>query len=89
MPNIKSISQGIAKKVVTTVLFRNYGMTDMGNSICPGHLVAGTLKVFPRSFVHLKCNCKEKMYQMQTENNETSIILSLNLYLTSYCKVTS
>jgi len=27
---------------VTTVLFRNYGMTDMGNTICPGHLVEGT-----------------------------------------------
>jgi len=42
IPNIKPISQSIAKKVVTTVLFRNYGMTDMGNTICPGHLVAGT-----------------------------------------------
>jgi len=28
--------------VVTTVLIRNYGMTDMGNTICPGHLVAAT-----------------------------------------------
>ena len=42
IPNIKSISQSIAKKVVTTVLFRNYGMTDMGNTVCPGYLVAGT-----------------------------------------------
>jgi hypothetical protein len=42
--NIKSISQSIAKKVVTTVLFRNYGMTDMGSTICPGHFVAGTYK---------------------------------------------
>jgi len=43
IPNIKAISQSIAeKKVVTTVLFRNYGMTDMSNTICPGHLVVGT-----------------------------------------------
>ena len=38
IPNIKSISQSIA----TTVLFWNYGMADMGKTICPGHLVAGT-----------------------------------------------
>ena len=33
IPNIKSISQSIAKKVVTTVLFRKYGIGQ--------HLVAG------------------------------------------------
>jgi hypothetical protein len=41
IPKIKAISPSI---VVTTVLFRNYRMTDMGNTICPGHLVAGTYK---------------------------------------------
>jgi len=30
--------------VVTSVLFRNYGMTDMGNTMCPRHVVAGTRK---------------------------------------------
>jgi hypothetical protein len=52
--NIKSISQSIPKKVMTTVLFRNYGMTDMGNTICPGHLVAGTYTCY---MVKLSSKC--------------------------------
>ena len=40
-PNIKSLSQSL----VTTVLFRNYGMTDMSNTICSGHLVGGRKKM--------------------------------------------
>jgi len=35
--NQVNISKHSENKVVTTVLFRNYGMTDMGNTICPGH----------------------------------------------------
>ena len=45
IPKIKSISQSITKKVVTTGLFRNYGMTDMGNTICPRSLSGGDIKI--------------------------------------------
>ena len=39
IPNIKSISQSIATKSGHQFYF---GITDMGNTIFPGHLVAGT-----------------------------------------------
>ena len=51
IPNIKLISQSIAKRVATTVLFRNYRMMDMGNTICSGHLVAGTYKFYKEKVV--------------------------------------
>ena len=66
IPNIKSISQSIA---VTTVLFRNYGMTDMGNTICPCHLVATTWIFF---YLH---------YLPIIENHVTTNQYFLNDYL--------
>ena len=36
-----NISKHNEKKVLTTFLFRNYGMTDMDNTICPGHFNSG------------------------------------------------
>jgi hypothetical protein len=40
IPNIKLISQSIAKKRWWQLFY--FGITDMGDTICPGHLVAGT-----------------------------------------------
>jgi hypothetical protein len=42
IPNIKSISQSIAKKKWSQLFY--LGITGMGNTICPGHLVAGDIK---------------------------------------------
>jgi len=40
IPNIKSISQSIAKKKWSQLFY--FGIADMGNTICPSRLVAGT-----------------------------------------------
>ena len=39
IPNIKSISQSIAKKKWSQLFY--FGIMDMANPKCPGHLVAG------------------------------------------------
>ena len=39
IPKIKSISQSIAKKKWSQLFY--FGIMDMGNTKCPGHLVAG------------------------------------------------
>ena len=55
-----------SEKVVTSVLFRNYRMTDMGNTICPGHknssngdtLVRGS-KLFVRKVMFISESFKQ------------------------------
>jgi hypothetical protein len=68
IPNIKSISQSIVKKSGRNCFIS--GITDMGNTLCPSHLVAGTKKIiFHNKFniIWEGLNCLNQLIFIQTD----------------------